>query len=95
MYPNIEKCADKQHLYNNLSEAALRLIENTLTCYPNKIDFTAPRYENGEPDFYGEFELIIKDDSYKPHGYELLILKWVEDYEDTGYMIETLQSIEE
>lgn len=54
-----------------------------------------PRYENGEPDFYGEFKLIIKDNSYKPHGYELLILKWVEDYEDTGYMIETLKSIKE
>lgn len=93
-YKNIEGCTDKQYLYDNLSDNALQIIDNVIEAYySNRIDFVEPRFEDGEPDFCGEFELTIKDNSYEKNGNELLILKWVEDYEDTEYMVECLQEI--
>lgn len=88
-YPFIEKTKDKQYLYNHLSEPALKDIEHILEAYSiGAIDFEVPEYEDGTPDFSGEFKLIIVDDSYEKIGCELLVLKWIEDYEDTEYLIE-------
>lgn len=48
--------------------------------------------EDGSVDFEN-IDLVIKDPSYKANGFELLILKWYEDYEDTGYLIECLEEL--
>lgn len=91
-YKNIEKTSDKQYLYNNLSGEKLKEIDDILGAYfSGKINFIVPRLENGEPDFCGEFKLIINDDTYEKTGNELLVLRWVEDYEDTGYMVDCIK----
>jgi hypothetical protein len=88
-FTNIEACSDKEYLYKNLNTESLNLIEDILEAYnSDKIDFITPRYENGEPDFYGDFKLVVNDESYIENGTELLVLKWYEDYEDTGYLVE-------
>lgn len=94
-YKNIEQCADKDILLSSLSEKQLDLIESTLEAYRNEtIGFNEPCYEDGTPDFSGNYELIINDTAYTPNGFELTILKWVEDREDTGYMIDAVACYE-
>lgn len=74
-----------------MSNEKLKEIDDILEAYfRDKIDFVVPVFENGEVDFCGEFELIINDDAYEKTGNELLVMKWVEDYEDTGYLMECM-----
>lgn len=88
-YENIEMVSDRKYLYEHLSNRSLKLIDDILGAYfQGKIDFEAPRFENGEPDFTGEYQLIINDTSYQENGYELIVMKWVEDHETTGYMVD-------
>ena len=88
-FSNIETCSDKEYLYKNLNTESLNLIEGVLEAYNSgKIDFITPRYEDGEPNFYGDFELVINDNMYIENGTELLVMKWYESYEDTGYLVE-------
>lgn len=90
-YPNIESAADKEDLYECLTENVLVEIEKILEAYGNgKIDLFIPRDEYDEIDWDRDMEVIIKDENYKQTGAELLILKWWEDHEDTGYMIECM-----
>lgn len=92
LYKEIDLTKDKQYLYDNLSEDSLDIIEYVLEAYgDSKIDLEGPRYPDGEPDLFGEFKLIVKDNTYKRTGYELLILKWVEDFENTGYLLECMR----
>lgn len=87
----IDETRDKQILYRELSSDKLFEINNILEAYScGRIDFKVPRLDNGEPDFDGEFELINNDNTYEETGSELLVMKWVEGYEDTGYLIECL-----
>ena len=90
MYKNIENCKDKQLLLNKLDTKSLDLIESVLNAYNSgRIDFIDPRNEDGEPDWLGEFELVINDDSYAETGMELLVLKWYEDIiETTEHLLE-------
>ena len=89
MYKNIENCKDKQLLLNKLDTKSLDLIDSILNAYnSSKIDFTEPRNEDGEPDYLGEFELVINDDSYAKTGMELLVLKWYEDIVETEYLLD-------
>lgn len=82
-FKSIERCSDKQMLYDALSLEALKVIDSILEAhFDGLIDVKEPRLENGDPDFDGEFELIINDETYESKGPELLILKWVNDYED-------------
>lgn len=91
-YKNINQTSDRQLLYDNLSQENLLMIDDVLDAYfSGRIDLKIPRFENGDVDFCGEFELIKKDFSYPEYGSEILILKWVEDFEDTGYLIECLE----
>lgn len=70
----------------------MKQIDDILNAYfSGKIDFIVPRYEDGEPNFYGEFEIIINDNTYQENGNELLIMKWVEDFECTDYLIECME----
>lgn len=89
-FPNIDRCYDKEHLYYHLNNEQLQIIENVLQAREEqKIDLYDIQ------DIEGDYELIIKDDSYKQNGYELLILKWFEDLIETEYLIEILNSDEE
>lgn len=91
-YKEIERTKDRQCLYDNLSKENLDVIEHILRAYNDgKIDFAVPRYPDGEPDLFGEFALIVKDNMYKQTGQELLVLKWVEDFESTGYLLECMR----
>ena len=94
-YPRIDETRDKQYLYDNLPEKQLCMIEDVLNAYgQGRIDIEIPRYEDdGTVDFCGEFEIIINDSSYVCNGFEIMIIKWIEDFEDTGYMVECLQDI--
>lgn len=93
-FPNIEKTKDKKYLYDNLSEEQLKIIDDVLDSYWNgKIDLNIPRFEDDTPDFCGEFELIINDKDYKETGYEITIIKWIEDFEDTGYLVDVMEEI--
>lgn len=88
-YNNIEQCADKNYLYASLNDEILKEIDNILGAYFNGlIDFIEPRDNHGEPDFTGKYELVIKDKEYKPCGSELLVLEWIEDRENTDYLID-------
>lgn len=88
IYKEIEHTADKDMLYKYLVEAELDTIETVLRAYSEgKIDIIEPR-KNGEPDFDGEFELIINDCDYQETGFEMPILKWINDWESTDYIIE-------
>lgn len=91
-YKNIERTADRQLLYDSLSVDTLNEIDAILGAYfEGRIDFQEPRFENGEPDFCGDYELIIIDKDYKELGNELLVMKWIEDRENTGYLIECME----
>ena len=69
----------------------LKQIDDILEAYSlGRIDFIEPRYEDGEPDFDGEYKLIINDKTYKETGWELLVLKWIEGHENTGYVVECM-----
>lgn len=90
-FRNIERCRDKQKLYDALSENELKAIDYILDAhFLDKIDIKEPRFANGEPDPGGEFELVINDESYIKIGWELLVLKWANDYEITQYLIESM-----
>ena len=94
VFKSIERCSDKQMLYDALSLKAMKVIDSILEAhFDGLIDVKEPRLANGDPDFEGEFELVIDDPDYVCCGCELLILKWVNDYEDTGYMIECMNCI--
>jgi hypothetical protein len=89
-YPKIDECSDKQYLYDNLTPDELLLIEEIIESYnQGKIDLLIPRFDNNEIDFDGEWKLIINE-SYRTNGYEVLILKWYEGFEDTDYLVDRL-----
>ena len=88
IYREIEHTADKEILYSYLVEPELDIIETILRAYKEgKIDIIEPRDENGEPDFDGTFELIINDCNHQKTGYEMPILKWINDWETTDYIV--------
>ena len=96
IFIEISQCADKQILFDALNYDALRIIEDTLNAYfIGRIDIIEPRFDNGDPDLEGYFDLIIKNKGYAPNGYEKLILKWINDYECTDYLIECMRDIGE
>lgn len=87
----VEETRDFQTLINKLNNKELLLIDTVLSSYINgKIDMDLHENEDGSVDFEN-IDLVIKDHSYKANGFELLILKWYEGYEDTGYLIECLE----
>ena len=91
-YSNLEKCSDYEYLKTNLSASAMKIVEGILDAYWNgRIDMIVPRDVDGEPLFDGEFKLIIRDKFYRENGLELLVMKWVEDMECTGYLTECLE----
>ena len=94
-FPCIELCRDKQYLYDHLNESELQLIENILQAESEgKIILPEDRYnENGDINFES-LDVIIYDKTYVQNGYELLVLKWIYDFEDTGYLVENIHEEE-
>lgn len=87
----VENTRDFQTLRNKLNNKELLLIDTVLSSYVHgKIDMDLHENEDGSVDFEN-IDLLVKDSSYKKNGFELLILKWYESYEDTGYLIECLK----
>lgn len=94
IFKEISQCADKEMLYASLSYDALRIIEDTLNAYfTGRIDIVEPRFDDGEPNFCGDFELILKSKGYVENGFEELILKWINDYECTDYLIDVMSEV--
>lgn len=84
----VENTREFQTLSNKLNNEELLLIDTVLSAYAHgKIDIDLPSNEDGG------FDLVVKDPSYKVNGFELLILKWYEDYENTEYLIECLEEL--
>lgn len=89
----VEKSRDFQLLNDKLNNEKILLIDTILSAYIHgKIDMDLYENEDGSVDFE-KIDLVIKDPSYKANGFELLILKWYEDYENTGYLIECLEEL--
>lgn len=93
-FQRISECADKNYLFRNLSVPELHMVENILQAYKKgKINLDVSRdVDTHEINFDGEFNLIIEEPSYEEIGIEVTVLKWFESYEDTGYMIDVVQS---
>ena len=93
IFSNISLCTDKELLYESLDYVGLKIIDDILFAhFNNDIDIIEPRFNNGEPDFCGEFELVINDKKYRENGFEMLILKWVNDYESVDYLIDCIST---
>lgn len=74
---------DWKMLKVNLSAKDISLISEIMEAYIRaEIDF-----EEDE----GEYFLIINDESYKETGFELLVLRWLEDRVETELLIEIMK----
>lgn len=88
IFPRISFCSDAYMLYDALEYDILKSINDILEAEgKNRIELIEPRFGD-EPDLDREFTLVIHDESYIEKGIEKLILKWVNDYECTDYVIE-------
>lgn len=88
-YHNLEACSDFKSLNTHLTEKHLSEIEYILEAYSkNKIVLIIPRDEKDEIVWEGDWDIIINDKNYRRIGGEILVLKWYEGFEDTGYLIE-------
>lgn len=90
----ISECEDKNYLFQKLSVSELQTVENILQAYSEgKIDLDIPRdVDTNEINFDGEFNLIIDEQPYEEIGIEVTVLKWYESLEDTGYMVDVVQT---
>lgn len=92
LFPNISMTADANMLYETLEYDTLFKINEILGAhFKNKIDIIEPRFDDDTPNFEGAFEIVYIDENYVPCGFEKLILKWVNDYECTDYLIDCLR----
>ena len=57
-----------------------------------KIEIIEPRDENGEPDYYGEFEVVKHDKKYIETGLEKEVLMWANVYLDTDSFIDFVKA---
>lgn len=88
-YPHLFNTRDFDILKKALFPAGLHIIDNILNAYyADKIDIEVVRNADGQIEFDKSGGLIINDENYVPNGFESLVIKWVEDMEDTGYMVE-------
>lgn len=88
-YPYLTNTRDGEYIKGALNPQGLRTIEDILGAYgKDRIDIEVVRDENDQIEFDKSGSLIIKDESYVETGFESLVIKWVEDMEDTGYLVE-------
>lgn len=85
---------DFESLKSHLSLDSLKVIDNILDAYyHNKIDINIPPDGNGNFNFE-DVSFSIRDFAYKETGFELLVLKWIENMEDTGYLIDCFEDVQ-
>lgn len=88
-YPKLSNTRDGELIKSKLNNQGLRIIEDILEAYSkDKIDVEVVRDENDQIEFDKSGNLIVKDKSYEETGFESLVIKWYEDMEDTGYLVE-------
>lgn len=88
-YPYLEECLDFKDLNDYLTDKHLSEIENILKAYKlGEIDLIIPRDENEEIVWEGDWETIVINPNYERTGFETLILKWYEGFENTDYVID-------
>ena len=88
-FPYTNNTRDWELIRSNLNAQGLQIIEDVLAAYNNdKIDIEVVLNENNQIDFDKSGSLVVKDKNYVETGFESLVIKWVEDMEDTGYLIE-------
>ena len=92
---HVSKTRDFEMLKAKLNIESLRLIDNICQAYNRgRIDLDVSRDENGNFNFE-DVKLVYKDPFYDETGFELVVLKWLEDMEDTGYLIDSLELSED
>lgn len=85
----IERATKKQFLYDNLSDDSLREIDGILEAYFNdRIDIVEKNTDEDDSEDDGEYKLVINDKCYEETGNELIVLKWIEGYEETAALFE-------
>ena len=88
-YKYLEECLDFKSLEEYLPDKSLSHMEYILEAYKKqKLDLVIPRNEKNELVWDGDWDVTILDKNYERIGYETLILKWYEGFEDTGYVID-------
>lgn len=91
----VSETKDFEMLKAQLNIESLRLIDNIYHDYNRgRIDLDVPRDENGNFNFE-DVKLFFKDPYYEETGFELVVLKWLEDMEDTGYLIECFKDVQQ
>lgn len=90
MWKIISMCRDSKVLFEELPKEALDKIEKILEAYSEeRFEVIPPRYEDGEVNYYEEFELVVKDKSYHVDGREIALIRWYESWgEEVDYIIE-------
>ena len=81
------------HLIDNLTLECLKDVEYVLEAYSSyKIELYIPRDEEGNVIVDGEYDIIIRDKSYRPNTLEVCVLQWVEGIGDAQSLCETLST---
>lgn len=88
----LKRCTDFKLLAKNLKYDTMIYIEKILRA---PLELIVPRTEDDYPDFDAEWSVRTNDESYKMTGHELLVLKWVEDFECTDTLIDFMQLFEQ
>lgn len=91
----VSKTRDFEMLKTKLNIESLRLIDNIYQDYNRgRVDLDVPKDKDGNFNFE-DVKLVYKDPFYEETGFELVVLKWLEDMEDTGYLIDCLEESED
>lgn len=82
----LSQCSDFYYLKENLSQESLEYIEKGLQLYnDNEIELIIPRDEKGEIIDFADIDVVDKNGQHSEYA---IVVKWYEDFEDTGYLIE-------
>lgn len=88
-FARIRMTKDATLLFRSLPETTLNIIEHVLKgFFKEQIMLDEPYTSDGEPDYDGTFDIIIKDKDYVLNGCELPVLLWINDHEDTHWLID-------
>lgn len=93
--PRVANTRDYEILRKHLTVDSLQLIDDILKAAGNgRIDLQIPRELDGNIDF-ANIGFIVKDISYEETGFEKLVLKWYDDFENTDYLIGVFEEKQE
>lgn len=85
---------ERKKLFAMIETTTKNDIQKIIMDFDNDIiDIKEPRDEQGEPDYYGEFELSLPK-GYKKTGLEMPVLMWMNDYCDFETLLEECKEYE-